>query len=292
MKTGNLRGSTSGFRAVLVLLALTATICPAALEAPQSPRRAVIPQTAEEKPLRRVELLILEDRGNEVAVGLHVELAPGWYLYWVNPGDAGLAPEVRWKLPSGYQAGKLRFPTPQKFVHSDIVTYGFKDEALILCDIRRPETFSKADRPTITAVLGWMACRESCLTGESTVQADLSNLSSTDRQKSSSLLSLFSPRFPRPLSPADLTARDVRLIKTPGRWTVEIALSGREATLVSDFYPYPLDDFVIDYRRITVNGGKLTIPVEPANPSVSLPVVRGLLIIGGTGYEFSISIKE
>jgi DsbC/DsbD-like thiol-disulfide interchange protein len=292
MKTGTLRGRKSTFPAILVSLAFVATVCPADREAFGSRRQASIPQTVEEKPLRLVELLVLEDGTDKVIFGLHVELARGWYLYWLNPGDAGLAPEVSWELPAGYEAGKLRFPTPQKFVHGDIVTYGFTREALILCDIRRPGRDRETVSPTIAAELGWMACRESCIIGKSTARVNLTSLSPADRQNSRSIFDRFSPRFPKPLNPADLTAAEARLIRTPGRWTVEIALSGREASRVTDFYPYPLDDFVIDHHGITASEGKITIPVEPANPSAALPVISGLLIAEGTGYDISIPIKE
>ena len=249
-------------------------------------------QTSEKKPLRRVELLVLEDRSTAITVGLQIELAPGWYLYWLNPGDAGLAPLVRWQLPPGFAAGKPRFPTPQKIVHGDIVTYGFTGETLILCDIRGPSTVSGTARPTITAILEWMACRESCLTGETTVKVNLSSLSSADLQKSGSLFARFSSRYPKSLSAAVLTANEARLIKPVGRWAVEIALSGRDAARVSDFYPYPLEDFVIDHHRITINGGKLIIPVEPANPSAALTQINGLIIIDGAGFEVSIPVKD
>src|SRR4030042_245038 len=99
MKARNSSGSTAGIRAVLASLALVATIRPTAPAALGLPGHSPTPQTAEEKPLRRVELLILEDRANEVTVGLHVELAPGWYLYWLNPGDAGLAPAAQAASP-------------------------------------------------------------------------------------------------------------------------------------------------------------------------------------------------
>jgi DsbC/DsbD-like thiol-disulfide interchange protein len=249
-------------------------------------------QTAEEKPLRRVELLVLEDRSMEVTVGFHVELAPGWYLYWLNPGDAGLAPEVRWQLPPGFAAGRLRFPTPQKFVHGDIVTYGFTDETLILCDIRHPSPPSATDKPTITAVLDWMACRESCITGETTVQVNPTGLSAADIQKSRSVFLRFSSRYPKPISAAELTAGEARLVKSPASWIVEITLSGRNAARVSDFYPYPLEDFVIDHHQIGMNERKLIIPVEPSNPSAVLTVVSGLLIIDGAGFEVSVPVKE
>jgi DsbC/DsbD-like thiol-disulfide interchange protein len=249
-------------------------------------------QTTEEKPLRRVELLVVEDRSTEVTVGLDVELAPGWYLYWLNPGDAGLAPLIRWQLPPGFSSGKLRFPTPQKMVHGDIVTYGFKDETLILCDIRRPAKISRADRQIITAVLDWMACRESCLTGETTVQVNLSGLSPTETHESKSAFSRFSSRYPKSLSAAELSANKARLIKSPGRWTVEISMSGRDAARASDFYPFPLEDFVIEHHGITIDAGKLSIPVEPSIPSAALSTLGGLMIIDGAGFEVTFPAKD
>jgi len=287
----NWPGSTKHVWTILAFF-VTVAVARFAVAWPRAAGPRCSAQAAEEKPLRLFEILVLEDHPNEVTVGLHIGLAKGWYLYWLNPGDAGLAPVVEWQLPPGYAAGKLSFPTPQKFVHGNIVTYGFTDAVLILCDIRRPATSTAADKPLITAVLDWMACRESCITGKSTAQVDLSSLSSADLQKSRSLLSLFSPRYPKSPNPADLTADEARLIKSPGRWAVEVALSGRDAARVSDFYPYPLDDFVIDHHRITLNGGKLITPVEPANPSAALSILSGLLIIDGTGYEVSISVKE
>jgi len=249
-------------------------------------------QTEEESPVRRVELLVLDNGSPTIPIGLHVELGPGWYLYWLNPGDAGLAPEVRWTLPPDYVAGKLRFPTPEKLVHGDIVTYGFTGEVLILCDIQRPASPKAADKAMITAVLGWMACQESCVTGESTAQVNLSGLLPSDLQKATSVLSRFSKRYPQKPATTELKVRDARLVKSSGRWTVEILLAGRKAELVSDFFPYPLDDFVIDLHGIAISGGKLIIPVEPANSSAALSSVGGLLIIEGHGYEVSIPIRE
>jgi hypothetical protein len=73
---------------------------------------------------------------------------------------------------------------------------------------------------------------------------------------------------------------------------VEVTLSGRDAARVSDFYPYPLADFVIDHYRIAMKEGKLIIPVEPSNPSAVLSMISGLVIIDGAGFVVSIPVKE
>jgi len=292
MKAQNPTGIAYGIRAVLMSLAVIAASGPAAAEAPGSLRHPPTPQTEEEKPVRLVTLLVLEDRPSEVTVGLYIELAPGWYLYWLNPGDAGLAPEVRWILPTGYVAGKLRFPTPVKFSHGGITTYGFKEETLLLCDIRMSPLRSAHDKPVISAVLGWMACKESCLTGETTVNLSLSSPSSALIQKSRSVFSRFAKRYPQTIAAAELTANEARLIKSPGGWTMEIPLSGRQADRVTDFYPYPLDEFVINHKGIGLKEGRLIIPIAPSKASAPLSVFSGLLIIDGAGFKVSIPVKE
>jgi hypothetical protein len=73
---------------------------------------------------------------------------------------------------------------------------------------------------------------------------------------------------------------------------VEITPSGKDAARVSDFYPYSLEDFVIDHHGIAIAGGRLSIPVVPSFPAAALSQVSGLLIIDGAGFEVSIPVKE
>ncbi len=37
-----------------------------------------------------------------------------WHVYWRNPGDSGLPPEVAWTLPAGFSAGPLQWPAPSR----------------------------------------------------------------------------------------------------------------------------------------------------------------------------------
>ena len=247
---------------------------------------------AEEKPLRRVELLVLEaDLSSKIKVGLYFELAPGWYLYWINPGDAGLAPQVRWQLPAGFVAGRLDFPTPQKFIHAGSVTYGYKDELLLLCEITSPPSPPSGSPPALVAVVDWMACRESCIQGRETVAAALQGVSPDVKSRAKKLEKKANSRFPQPVSSAAIAVKGARLIRSDREWAVEIELSGRDATAVSDFFPYPLSDFVIDHSRLVCRDGRISIPLTPASAAAALPRIDGLLIIGGRGYEISIPVQ-
>ncbi|MDB2584475.1 protein-disulfide reductase DsbD family protein, partial [Alphaproteobacteria bacterium] len=59
---------------------------------------------------------------NEYLLGLEVKLSPKWKIYWRNPGDAGLPPEISWKNTKNVSAVNLLFPTPQRFSFFDIET--------------------------------------------------------------------------------------------------------------------------------------------------------------------------
>ncbi len=73
--------------------------------------------------------------GETVWVALHLEMRPGWHVYWRNPGDAGLPPEIAWTLPPGFTAGEIAWPTPERFVVDDIGNYGYAGSVDLLVPI-------------------------------------------------------------------------------------------------------------------------------------------------------------
>jgi thiol:disulfide interchange protein DsbD len=245
-----------------------------------------------ETPLKRVRLLVL-DEGNPgpVKVGFHVELQAGWHLYWVNPGEAGLAPAARWALPAGFTAGPLRHPVPVKSVDDGIVSFEHKDEVLLLCDIAPPPTGWPAGRWKASAVLEWMACRESCVTGETAVEAvippDAASLAA-----GRALLEKSASRFPRPLSGSGVRAGAARAGWSGSAWRVDIALSGPPAAEATGFFPYPVEGFVIDNAGAACRDGKIVCLLIPSRGAGSPPppVLAGVLIVDGVGYEISVPI--
>src|SRR6188768_320064 len=88
---------------VLSLLALTAS---AAIAAPAPTEQPV-----------KAELLADTTgltNGQHFRLGVRFQLQPKWHVYWINPGDAGLATSVQFTIPKakGLRAGPLRWPIP------------------------------------------------------------------------------------------------------------------------------------------------------------------------------------
>ncbi|NBV33732.1 MAG: hypothetical protein EBR81_08130, partial [Proteobacteria bacterium] len=105
-------------------------------------------------------------------VGIRFKLADGWHLYWRFPGDSGAAPQVKWTLPPGFEAGEIQWPLPHSLKsEGDIFTNVYEGEVLLPVEIRPPASLPKA--PFIfQAQLKWYVCSETCLPGEGVLKIE------------------------------------------------------------------------------------------------------------------------
>src|SRR3546814_14382222 len=68
--------------------------------------------------------------GEIARVGLRLEHRPEWHSYWRNPGDSGLATEISWTLPEGWDAGGLEWPAPDPATVGPVANYGTEGESV------------------------------------------------------------------------------------------------------------------------------------------------------------------
>lgn len=105
--------------------------------------------------------------GSPGRIGVLFELAPGWHLYWRNPGETGVAPEIAFDAP-GHAVGALEWPAPETFREADdlFTTYGYSGRVLLAAPLTRTNTAS-ADTQTSTAIVRAEAtvlvCRTQCV---------------------------------------------------------------------------------------------------------------------------------
>lgn len=111
--------------------------------------------------------------GKPFRVGVRLVMDPGWHTYWKDPGDAGLPTTVSWKLPNGFTAGELGWPTPLQVIEpGNIKANAYTGEVLLTTVITPPKTLSEK-QVTISAVVDWLVCEHSCVPGKADVTLSL-----------------------------------------------------------------------------------------------------------------------
>ncbi len=92
--------------------------------------------------------------GGDIQLALKFKLAPGWHIYWSNPGDAGLTPQITLDPPA--VAGPFAYPPPEFLVQSGVAAYVLSGDVLL------PFTVSHAGN-RIQAKAFWLVCRDICV---------------------------------------------------------------------------------------------------------------------------------
>jgi DsbC/DsbD-like thiol-disulfide interchange protein len=96
------------------------------------------------------------------------QIAPGWHIYWENPGDTGLATAVGLSAPAGVAVGPARFPGPTRFdLPGGLTSAGYSDQAAVVFDLG-----PGAAAGTLQATASWLVCRDDlCIPGDAVLQA-------------------------------------------------------------------------------------------------------------------------
>ncbi len=119
--------------------------------------------------------------GEPFTVGVRFTMRPNWHVYWLNPGDSGMPPQVKWTLPEGFTVSELQFPVPKKFEQpGDMVGYGYEDEVLLTATVTPPKELKQDTRIPIAADVNWMVCQDVCLLGDAALSVELRVAPSAD----------------------------------------------------------------------------------------------------------------
>jgi thiol:disulfide interchange protein DsbD len=111
----------------------------------------------------------------EFSLGVRLEMAPHWHVYWISPGNTGTPTRVTfgWDKERAGVEGP-RFPVPETFDADDpeFLSFGYSEQVLI------PGTATIVERPpggvtTFTASASWLACKKTCINGKAELSLKL-----------------------------------------------------------------------------------------------------------------------
>ena len=123
----------------------------------------------------QAQLLLSTDTakpGDTIWAGVDLKMDPGWHTYWKNPGDAGFATEIKWQLPPGISAGEIQWPLPEKFPPTEVTTYGYTNEVMLIVPLTIESNFPSGETD-LKANVSWLECKDVCIPANQDVEAIL-----------------------------------------------------------------------------------------------------------------------
>jgi DsbC/DsbD-like thiol-disulfide interchange protein len=107
-----------------------------------------------------------------LVTAIRLSVDPGWHTYWVNPGESGMKPGIKWTLPAGWTAGPVGWPVPVRFETGGLAGFGYVGEVLLPVTLTPP---ADASGPvTLEAKVNWLTCSDdACVPGEGALKLEL-----------------------------------------------------------------------------------------------------------------------
>jgi thiol:disulfide interchange protein DsbD len=211
--------------------------------------------------------------GGTLEAGLVITLEEKWHVYWINAGDSGEPPKIRWTLPRGITAGPMRFPIPTRLPLGPLMDFGYEDEVAFPVLL----TAAKGTKPGpihLDAQVDWLVCREVCIPGKAHLGLNLTvDPKATATPQPVGALGEALGLLPKPLTP------DMKATVKGGQ--KELVLDLEMGALADDAEFYPFDQEQIanagdqDVDPLP-NGVRIRIPRAPE--LTKLPVtLRGVV---------------
>jgi thiol:disulfide interchange protein DsbD len=174
--------------------------------------------------------------GQQFKAGLYFKLEPGWHVYWLNSGDSGQPPSMKWQLPAGISAGALEFPTPRRLPLGTLMDYGYEREVLFPVPVQVASDFRPATPSvTLAAVVKWLVCREVCVPGSAELSVVRAALGAAPALPTTTADARLVARFESAV-PAALPASDQARFTTAGRNLMLTVTTGRRESS-AQFFP-------------------------------------------------------
>jgi thiol:disulfide interchange protein/DsbC/DsbD-like thiol-disulfide interchange protein len=218
--------------------------------------------------------------GKTLWLDLHLQVAPGWHIYWKNPGDSGLPTEIAWTLPAGFSAGEINWPVPERFVVGGLANFGYAESADLLMPITPPAGLDPGGTVHLDATVKYLVCSEICIPGEGKVALDLPAGPGTPDPAEAARFAAARQNLPviAPFA-AHFTAEanDLRLIVPAAAFT-------GITRPIAEFFP-DADNAIDDSAtpKITLqNGGLALVMAKSMSPAAAMPrILDGVLVLRG-----------
>jgi thiol:disulfide interchange protein DsbD len=233
--------------------------------------------------------------GDTIWAGVDMKMDPDWHTYWKNPGEAGMATKIRWQLPPGVTAGDIQWPLPEKLPPAEVTTYGYNREVMLLVPLKIPADYKPGMVLDLKADVSWLECKEECLPGKATVEAQLNTGRETEVSADAAAIDLWKNKVPQITDQLHMLAwweKPANGDKRP----LFIEGSSPDKASEADFYPYAGDNFNVQpaTENFTAKVGEFSLRKTVQKFSGDWPNdVSGVIVmdIGGQRQGFEVKVR-
>jgi DsbC/DsbD-like thiol-disulfide interchange protein len=142
--------------------------------------------------------------GQQTQLAIHFEPDPDWHVYWRNPGDSGLRPEVVWHSDA-MQVGELNWAYPEAIPVAHMTNYGFHE---LVLPAKAQVAKNANGELEVKAKVEWLVCQEACIPGDAELSLTLNSAEqATQDEEVAGLLSKWQMKMPRELGVLGATAK-------------------------------------------------------------------------------------
>lgn len=234
----------------------------------------------------RLRLLALRQADGGVSAGVEIEMAPGWYTYWRNPGEAGVPPRFDLGGSDNVADVAVHYPVPERHDDGVSVSVIYRDHVVFPLTVT-PRDRNAAVRLRLDASFG--VCSTVCIPNQATAEVTVPAAAAAD-----------------PLSEATIGQYRARLpgVPQPGRFEIAAVTADEAALTVYVRAPEsgPADLFAdgpagwpLGQPELAGTEGDLTryrLPLagRPKDEAVSGRAFRFLAVAGGEAIEQTVVV--
>jgi len=238
-----------------------------------------------------VQMVVPPDQiypGQNFTAGLYFKLDKGWHVYWINAGDSGEPPSIKWNLRAGITAGAIQFPAPKRLPLGPLMDFGYDNEVLFPIPIHvAPDFKPNGQTVSLAGKVNWLVCREVCIPGKAQLSVDRAAVAQAppvDKENAADaqLMERFKSTLPQPLPGGDsarfrASANGFELIVATGRKEESGAFFPFEQSVLANAAPQPVTP---------IRNGISLVLTKDDNLHTAPKELSGVLVLGdGRAYE-------
>jgi len=219
----------------------------------------------------------LTNQFNDYLLGLEVNLLPKWKIYWKNPGDAGLPPEISWKNAGNVDSVSLLYPMPKRFIFFDIQTFGYENEVVFPLEIK---LIDKEKKLSGFLDLNAQICSEICVPITQKFDLNKLNFIKEDTTSFKKIIN-YKNKIPKRVTKEQLDLVSINIHKE----VVSLKLKNYAISSINDVIIEDENGFINYKPEILGNNDNLNIKFNKINKEINPQILKLTFLTNDIGYE-------